>query len=535
MQWHIGQPITPTDDVTYIIEESLDRVYLFEDRNSPSTLYKARELNTGVTVFIKCYDENLSTRPDYNRAYKNIIDRQHNILLKAKTERDNLGIFRIIDRFTYEYPYVENERRKESIYFVLEYHEGKTLGQKVEEARASQNNLDLENVLQYVEQVSSVLDYFHTKNLSLGLIVPSNIWITSSNEVFIINFDIVWDIRNHTGQSFLAERTDFCPLNRKVGEATKKTDIYSLGAVLYYTLTGIENTYLLTEESRSRTRLPLLSEYRNDIPKHIEDGIFRSIDLNSRNRFDSIHDFRKALGLLKQPLPDPVANSEEFVRLLINQTQTDVNKVLLKATDLGVERSPLEENLVKPFVTDMIRIIRYVDPAFSIHLGNNSYPEKPQSAKKVIKNLPFYYYFYFFSFALSIVLLPSYFIVPFQFPKNLPFLGFCVSTILMTLSTVWFSRRLLIGTFLLWLISSCLIISIASFWNFLYIFAIIIIITILFKVFKESFSDAYSSLDKAILDLQKKRSGYLSWDILAPFALGVVTAWILASIFGRAG
>ena len=59
MPWHIGQQVTPTNDITYIIEERLDTVYLFEKRRNPSTLYKATELSKdksgvvkNVTVFI---------------------------------------------------------------------------------------------------------------------------------------------------------------------------------------------------------------------------------------------------------------------------------------------------------------------------------------------------------------------------------------------------------------------------------------------------------------------------------------------------
>jgi serine/threonine protein kinase len=536
MPWQINQLITSNDDVTYVIEESLDKkVYLFEDRNSPSTLYKARDLHTGVTVFIKCYDENLSTRSDYIRDYKKIIDTQHNILLKAKKERDDLGIFKIIDKFTYDYPCADNERPKESICFVLEYHEGQTLGQKVKEAKVFQNYLNFKDVLQYAEQISSVLDYFHRKELALGLIVPSNIWITSSNEVFIINFDITWDIRNHAGESFLAERTNFCPISRKTGAADTKSDIYSLGAVLYYALTGIEKTYLIPEDLRPQKGLPPFSEYRNDIPKYVEDAIFKSIDVNSNKRFVIIDEFREALGILDKDQSSPLPDSEEIVRQLINQVQSDVKKVFKKAEDLKVEKSPLEPRFVPRFITDMIEIVKYVDPTYSTHFSSPTYSAKSQSDKKAVKRLPFYYYFYFSFAAFSIVFLPSLFVIPAQFSKNLPFWGFILNTMFMTLSTVWFSRTRLIGGFIVWLFFTCWIISIANYWNIVVIFAIVMIITVLFRTFKESFKDTYSSFNKAISDLEKKRSGHLSWDICIACTLGVFATWILASIFGRAG
>ena len=545
MPWHIGQQVTPTNDITYIIEERLDTVYLFEKRRNPSTLYKATELSKdksgvvkNVTVFIKCYDEDLSTQDDYNRSYENVINRQYKILLTAKTEREDLGIFKITDMFTYEYPYdsAKNETLKKSICFVLECREGQTLEQKVKELKASQNGLNLEDVLGYAKQISSVLDYFHTKNLALGLVVPSNVWITNSNEAFIINFDATWDIRNHEARSMLAQRTDFCPLNRKTGQADTITDIYSFGALLYFALTGIE-THLIDEEYRLNQGLSMssFSKYRNDIPKYIEDAILKSMDFNSKNRFDKIHNFRESLRLLDQEPFLPSLDSEEIVKRLINQVQTDVGKVFGKATDLNVKESPLETRYVSEFVTDMIRIIKYVDPNYSAHFVGLNQSTNVPFAQKEVEKLPWRYYFCFFLAGFSITIFPSLFIIPFPFPKNIPFLGFLLSSTLMAVSTVWLCRPIFIWALVPWLVASCAIISIANYWNFLYILAIIVAFSFLFKVFKESSNDAYSSLNRAITDLQAERAGQLSLDVFIAFASGIITTWIVASVFGRAG
>jgi len=535
MQWDIGQQISPSDDITYIIEEILDDVSLFGDLKNLSTLHRAKKISTETTettVFIKCYDEDISTLPNYTRTYKNIIDRQYTILVEAKAEREDLGILKITERFTHDYPCAGNERQKESICFVLEHHEGQTLEQKVKEARDSGGHLNLGDVLEYARQISSVLEYFHVKGLALGLILPSNIWIANSNEVFIINFDITWDIRNFSAQTLLETKTDFCSVDRGSGKATEKTDIYSLGAVLYYTLTGIEQTYQIPENRRPSDGLPPFSDYRNDIPKYIEDAIFKSIHLNSRNRFVHIHDFCKDLGLLKLPSPENQPNDpEEVIRRLISETQKYAAKVIEKSTDLEVAKSPLEYQFVSGFVADMVKLIKYVDPSYSAKPKPPTLPIK----KETIKRLPFRDYFYFFASAFFIVLLPSLFIIPVQFPKNLAFIGFVLSTIFLTISTLWISHPRFVIAFLTWLVSTCFIISIASYWNFIVVFAVIIIITFVFKGFEKSSNNIYSSLKRKITDIERKRKGRWSWDIFTASLSGVLVAWALASIFGRAG
>lgn len=136
-------------------------------------------------------------------------------------------------------------RLQEKDYMVMEYVEGINLKELVE----SRGSLSEEQVLDIAIQLCEILKYLHThKNKILYLdLKPQNVMLTENGTVKLIDFGSAreLEIENQTeGKSEMRIGTygyAAPELMQGKGEMlSEKTDIYSLGATLFYLLTGID-------------------------------------------------------------------------------------------------------------------------------------------------------------------------------------------------------------------------------------------------------------------------------------------------------
>ena len=80
------------------------------------------------------------------------------------------------------------------------------------------------------------------------------------------------------------------------GNAGVHTDIYSVGATLYFALSGIKPFEATTrKDSREGDILPAPQNLREDIPKNISNAILTAMEVDYRMRFKSADEFLKAL------------------------------------------------------------------------------------------------------------------------------------------------------------------------------------------------------------------------------------------------
>jgi protein kinase-like protein/BACON domain-containing protein len=92
----------------------------------------------------------------------------------------------------------------------------------------------------FFQQLCSALAYAHSLGLVHGNLKPNNIFLFEGRHVLLGDFGMLWDIRqldmNHSGSG--VEVVEYLAPESFAGQFTQQSDIYSLGAILFATLTG---------------------------------------------------------------------------------------------------------------------------------------------------------------------------------------------------------------------------------------------------------------------------------------------------------
>ncbi|MEO7003101.1 MAG: protein kinase [Ktedonobacterales bacterium] len=122
------------------------------------------------------------------------------------------------------------------LYFITPYVKDGTLRDWL----ARGGRLNAGDVAPFFRQLGDALGYVHSMGVVHGNLKPNNIYLFEGRHVLLGDFGLLWDIRqldmNHSGSG--AEVVEYLAPEAFSGQVTQLSDIYSLGAVLFATLTG---------------------------------------------------------------------------------------------------------------------------------------------------------------------------------------------------------------------------------------------------------------------------------------------------------
>jgi CHASE2 domain-containing sensor protein len=185
-------------------------------------------------------------------------------------------------------------------YIVMEYVDGISLSAKIRE----EGPLPLVDALKVLRQVALGLDAAHRKNIIHRDIKTSNVLIDQDGGAKVIDFGIAKFFRSGdqgiTGSREILGTADYMSPEQGAGKAlTHKTDIYSLGIVLYRTLTGrlpfrAEDTVAVLLK-HMREPLPDLREKRPDVPVQVMKVLDKMVAKSPEDRYGTCLDLVKDL------------------------------------------------------------------------------------------------------------------------------------------------------------------------------------------------------------------------------------------------
>ena len=184
--------------------------------------------------------------------------------------------------------------------------------------------LRMDDVLEIVFKVAKALHYAHGRGVIHRDIKPSNIMLTMDNDVRIIDFGIAM-VKNadlSTIEGIAGSPSYMAPEQIESKEITLRTDLFSLGVVMYELLTGARpfiasSLSKLLHQIVYATPIPMHT-IRPDVLEVLEDIVMRALQKDSSRRYASGLEFAAELTNAFQHLNDQediLTQQEHFSKL----------------------------------------------------------------------------------------------------------------------------------------------------------------------------------------------------------------------------
>ena len=170
------------------------------------------------------------------------------------------------------------------------------------------NLLRIDDVVEILFKCAKGLHYAHGRGVIHRDIKPSNIMLTLDNDVRIIDFGIalIKDSDVSRIEGIAGSPSYMSPEQVQSAEITHKSDIYSLGAVMYELLTGYRpfraNSLSKLLHQIVYATPPPIHTLRDGIPEEIENVVMTALLKEPEQRFASAIEFAGALTKLHQKL-----------------------------------------------------------------------------------------------------------------------------------------------------------------------------------------------------------------------------------------
>lgn len=206
--------------------------------------------------------------------------------------------------------FIESEKH----YLVMAYVKGETLQQRLKRYGRPFN---WEQVKTWADPLVEVLHYLHTQNPPILFrdLKPSNIMIEESGRLRLIDFGIARTAQAGDRTSTFLQGTGtsgFSPIEQYGGgqSTDQRSDVYALGATLYYLLTGKIPPDAVARISQGKQLIPP-SQIQPALPKELDALLEQSLALKQHDRQSSMAEFRSQMQAIKVQL-DTEGATEDF-------------------------------------------------------------------------------------------------------------------------------------------------------------------------------------------------------------------------------
>jgi eukaryotic-like serine/threonine-protein kinase len=240
-------------------------------------------------------------------------DARHNRSVALKVLKPDIGAFVGIERFLSEIqvtanlqhpnllPLFDSGEANGMLFYVMPYVEGETLRARLDREK----QLPVEDALHIATAIASALDYAHRRGVIHRDLKPENI-LMHEGQPLVADFGIALAVSNAGGKRITETglslgTPQYMSPEQATGDRTidARTDIYSLGAVVYEMLVGEPPhsgstsqaiiARVLTEKPRS------VRASRSSVAVHVEEAVEHALEKLPADRWATAREFSDAL------------------------------------------------------------------------------------------------------------------------------------------------------------------------------------------------------------------------------------------------
>lgn len=240
-------------------------------------------------------------------------------------------------------------------YIVMEYVEGITLKTYIEK----KGQLTYKEALSIAIQVGRGIQAAHAKNIVHRDIKPQNIIISTDGKVKVTDFGIARAVSENTIHSDVMGSVHYAsPEQARNGYVSNRSDIYSLGIVMYEMVTGCVpfdgDSTVAVAIQHLQDEMDPPSKYAPNLPISLEKIIQKCTQKSPDRRYDSMEslliDLRKALLNPNEDFVTLVPFSQDKTRVL---TDDEVNEIKKKTEAVKQDEPEPEEDDMSEYDDDM--------------------------------------------------------------------------------------------------------------------------------------------------------------------------------------
>lgn len=195
-------------------------------------------------------------------------------------------------------------------FIVMEYVEGKTLSQMMKRLKTQGKLMPVAYAVYCCREIAAALDYMHRKTDDEGHplhiihrdISPQNAILSTAGTIKIIDFGIAKAKTKISTTDSGVLKGKFAYMSPEHAEGMKldhRTDIFSLGVILFELLTGQRlfkgKTNMETVKRVKKAKVPAPSGIRSAIPKALDKIVFKALQKDREKRYASALDLEQDL------------------------------------------------------------------------------------------------------------------------------------------------------------------------------------------------------------------------------------------------
>jgi serine/threonine protein kinase len=236
----------------------------------------------------------------------------------------------------------------ELYYMVMEYIDGPTLKARLQQLRESGQRLSANEIIRMYRGLGSAIDYAHARGMIHRDIKPANIMFNQQGEVVLTDFGVAYIVggTRFTMTGSVSGTPSYMSPEQGMGQGgDHRSDIYSLGVILYEIVTGrvpfdADTPFAIILKHLNEPLTPP-SQLNPNVSANLEAVILKAMSKNPEDRYQSGKELADAL-------ENAIRTSAETVVDQPPPYMPETIPISLKASAIKAEQSQQRSQQVQP-------------------------------------------------------------------------------------------------------------------------------------------------------------------------------------------